>query len=234
MASQETTETSTEVNTKSSLWQTSLPKDWTWRSNRRITGSPSGQSRWQRCLLNSILENEETIAQWHTELTAEQSYQRPMNWLLQSQQMFHRCYLPRWPREVDQECTEAVRKITLTEKHSTETLRNAESTDAEIRKCNVQSSIPRSEAHSSHGEYDHLLWCLHVRYGSMIYLLCMIQLASILPPSNSHQLVSYENRWLWHCQEGKLTSMWNVKMSATWWSTIFLILPWPISTIANA
>jgi hypothetical protein len=37
----------------------------------------------------------------------------------------------RWPREVDQEHTEAIIRMTFTEKQSTETLPDAESTDAE-------------------------------------------------------------------------------------------------------
>jgi len=84
--------------------------------------------------------------------------------------------------------------MTITEKRSTETLQNAESRDAEICKCDVQSGFPTAEAHSYHGEYDYLLLCLRVRYGSMIYRPRLMQLATILPPSNGHQQVTYENR----------------------------------------
>ena len=67
--------------------------------------------------------------------------------------------------------------MTPTEKRSTETLPNAESRDDEICICNVQSSIPRAEARSYHGEYDHLLRRVDVRYGSMIYRQRPVQLA---------------------------------------------------------
>jgi len=80
-------------------------------------------------------------------------------------------------REVNQERTEAIIRMTSTEKRSTETLPNAESRDAEICICNVQSGFPRAEARSYHGEYDHLLRSLHVRYGSMIYRPRPMQLA---------------------------------------------------------
>jgi len=86
--------------------------------------------------------------------------------------------------------------MTLTEKRPTETLQNAESRDAEICKCNVQSGFLRAEARSYHGEYDHLLSSLRDRYGSMIHRPRPMQLASILPPSNGHQRVTYVNRRL--------------------------------------
>jgi hypothetical protein len=38
------------------------------------------------------------------------------------------------------------------------TLPKAESREAEICICNVQSGFPRGEARSYHGEYDHLLY----------------------------------------------------------------------------
>jgi hypothetical protein len=68
----------------------------------------------------------------------------------------------------------------------TETIPNAESIDAEICICNEQSGFPRAEARSYHGEYDHLLSSLRVRYGSMIHGQCPMQLASILPPLSGH------------------------------------------------
>jgi len=80
-------------------------------------------------------------------------------------------------RDINQERTEAVIQMTSTEKQSIETLPNAESRYAEICICNVQSGFPRAEAHSYHGEYDHLLRSLHVRYGSMIYRPRPMQLA---------------------------------------------------------
>jgi hypothetical protein len=61
------------------------------------------------------------------------------------------------PREVDYERTEAIIQMTFTEERSSETLPNAESRDSEICICHTQGGFPRAEAHSSHGEYDHLL-----------------------------------------------------------------------------
>jgi len=60
-------------------------------------------------------------------------------------------------REVDQERTEGIIRMTFREKQATETLPNAESRDAEICICNVQSGFPRAEERFYHGEYDHLL-----------------------------------------------------------------------------
>jgi hypothetical protein len=60
-------------------------------------------------------------------------------------------------REVNQERTDAIIRMTFTEKRSTKTLPNAELRDGEICKCNVQGGFPRAEARSYHGEYDHLL-----------------------------------------------------------------------------
>jgi hypothetical protein len=77
--------------------------------------------------------------------------------------------------------------MTFTEQRSTETLRNTESRDAEICISNVQSGFSRAEARSYHGEYDHLLSSLRVRYGSMIHRPRPMQLASILPPPSGHR-----------------------------------------------
>ena len=57
-------------------------------------------------------------------------------------------------REVKQEHTKAIIQMTFTGKPSTETLLNAESSDGEFCKCNVQSSFARAEALMLHGEYD--------------------------------------------------------------------------------
>jgi hypothetical protein len=57
-------------------------------------------------------------------------------------------------REVEEERTNAIIGMTFTKKRSTETLRNAESRDGEICKCNVQSSFRRGEALLLHGKYD--------------------------------------------------------------------------------
>jgi len=57
-------------------------------------------------------------------------------------------------REVNRERTEAIIRMTFTEKRSSETLLNAESRDGEIYKCNVQSGFCRVEALLLHGEYD--------------------------------------------------------------------------------
>jgi hypothetical protein len=60
-------------------------------------------------------------------------------------------------RVVDQELTEAVIRMTFREMLATETLLNAKSRDAEMCIFNVQSGLPRADAHLYHGEYDHLL-----------------------------------------------------------------------------
>jgi len=60
-------------------------------------------------------------------------------------------------REVNQERTEPIIRMTFREKQATETIPNTESRDAEICICNVQSGFPRAEARIYHGEYDHLL-----------------------------------------------------------------------------
>jgi len=90
-------------------------------------------------------------------------------------------------REFHQERTEAMIRMTFTKMRSTGTLLNAQLRDGEICKCNVQSGFPREEARFNHGEYDRLLRCLRVRYGSIMFHLRPMQLASILPPLSGHQ-----------------------------------------------
>jgi hypothetical protein len=51
------------IITEISQWGISLQKDFTWRSNERITGSPTGQSHCWRCLLNGILKDQENYGQ---------------------------------------------------------------------------------------------------------------------------------------------------------------------------
>jgi hypothetical protein len=41
----------------------SLPKDLTWRSNERITGSPTGPSHCWGCLPNAILKDQENMTE---------------------------------------------------------------------------------------------------------------------------------------------------------------------------
>ena len=67
-------------------------------------------------------------------------------------------------------------------------------TKCRIKRCrnlhmHVQSGFPRAEARSYHGEYDHLLWSLWVRYGSMIYRPRPMHSTT----SNGHQQVTDEN-----------------------------------------
>jgi hypothetical protein len=64
--------------------------------------------------------------------------------------------LPNDYREANGYSTEAIIRMTFREKRATETLPNAESRDAEICICNVQSGFLRAEARSYHGEYDYL------------------------------------------------------------------------------
>jgi len=128
-------------------------------------------------------------------------------------------------REVNQERTKAMIRMTFTEKRSTETLLNAELRDGEICKCNVLSGFPRAEARFYHGEYHRLLWCLCVRYGSMIFHPRPMQLASILPPPSGHRKCLCESQL--RCQERKLTLS-EVKTGSMWWSTF------PYITLANS
>jgi len=131
----------------------------------RITGSPTVPNHWPRCLLNGVPMDQETITEQHTELYAKRPSPRPIKWLPRSQQIFAEAAYWDCDREVNQERTEAIIRMTSTAKRFTETLPNAESRDAEICICNVQSGIPRAEARSYHGEYDHLLQSEDVRYG---------------------------------------------------------------------
>jgi len=65
------------IITKISQRRILLPKDLTWRSNERITGSTTGQSHCWRCLPNGIPKDQETMAERHTERNAESPYLKP-------------------------------------------------------------------------------------------------------------------------------------------------------------
>jgi len=84
--------------------------------------------------------------------------------------------------KANEERTEAIILTTFTENRFTKTPPNADSRDADMCICNVQSSFPGAEACFHIGEYEHLLWSAHVRYEWMIYSPHPLQLASILPP----------------------------------------------------
>jgi hypothetical protein len=90
------------IITQISQRRISLPKDFTWRSNKRITGGPTRQSHCWRCLPNGILKDQETMAERHTEHLTEWNpeapYRRPTKCLPRSQRIFYRSCLPRWPQ----------------------------------------------------------------------------------------------------------------------------------------
>jgi hypothetical protein len=170
--------------TKISQWRIAHPKDLTWRSSR-FPGSlqchPTDQDahlmayqRIKKLLPNGILN---WMPNDHT--------QRPTEWLPRSKQNSTEAAYRDGLRDFDQECTNAIIKMTFIEKWSIETLLNAESRDGEICKCNAQSGFPRADALMLHSVYD-LLCCVCVRYGSMICHLCPMELASILPPLSGH------------------------------------------------
>ena len=95
-------------------------------------------------------EGSKPIAEWHTELNDKPHCQRPTKWLLRNKRIFYWSCLQWWPQR------------------STETLPNTASRDGEIYIYNLQRGFLRAEARSYRGEYDHPVWSLHVRYGSMI------------------------------------------------------------------
>jgi len=128
-------------------------------------------------------------------------------------------------RDFNQDRTEAIIRMTFTEKRAAENLPNPKSKGAEICILNVQSGFRRAEARSYPGEYDHLLPNLGVGFGSMIYCPRMMQLATIVPLSNGHQQVTHGNWEIWLCQERKLTWMPKDKMRLKWWSTFPHITP---------
>jgi len=85
-----------------------------------------------------------------------------------------------------------------------------EPTKCRIKRCrnpHMQSGFPRVEARSYRGEYDHLLWSLGVRYGSMTYRPRLMQLAHRTTLKWPPAWVTYESQRLWRCQERKLTSL---------------------------
>jgi len=124
-----------EIITEISQGQISLPKDFTWRSRGLPEALPyqATDRDAYRITYRRIKK------QWPNGIP---------NWM--------RC-LPRWPREVDRERTEAIIRMTFTEKRATET------TKCRIKRWwnpHLQSGFPRAEARSYCGEYDHLLWKL--------------------------------------------------------------------------
>jgi len=122
-----------EMMTEISQRQISLPKDFTWRSNERITGGATTPSHWPRLLPNGVPQDHKLppngILNWMQSDSTK--------WLPRSQRIFYRSCLPRCPREVNQEHTEAIIRMTFTEQRSTETLPNADPRDAGIRICNA-------------------------------------------------------------------------------------------------
>jgi len=65
------------IITKISQRRISQPKDLTWRSNQRITGSTTGQSHCWRCFPDGIPMDQDTMGERHTERNAESPYWKP-------------------------------------------------------------------------------------------------------------------------------------------------------------
>ena len=119
----------------------------------------------------------------------------------------------RWPREVDQERTEAIIWMTTTEKRSTETSPDAKSRDVAMRICKAAF---REQRHTSI-TVSMTTYC-------EAYVLDMDQWHTphtwcnwrILPPSDGHKRVTYKNRRLCRWKEQKLTSLPKVKTRRRW------------------
>ena len=106
--------------------------------------------------------------------------------------------------------TEAIIRMTSTEKRSTGTLPDAGSGDAGICIC---KSAFREQRHTPIG-VSITTYCeahvLDIDQWHTAHAWCNWR---ILPPSNDHQRVTYEHRRPWRCQEQQLTSLPKVKTS---------------------
>ena len=141
-------------------------------------------------------EESKSISELHTELDAEPHYLMPTKWVARSKRIFYRSCLQRGPQR------------------PTKTLLNTASRDAEICIYNVQYCIPTTQVCFYCGQYDHLRWSLHVRYGSVIY---HASVADAMRTFYYARMVTSESHWnqrLWWCQERKLTSLPKVMTSS--------------------
>jgi hypothetical protein len=160
-----------------------------------------------KTLTEWVMEGSETIAEWHTELNTKPHFQRPTKWLLRRKRIFYRSGLPRWPPRSRPGRHWSYHPNDFHREAATETLPDVEWRDAGIRICNVQSGFLKAEVRSYHGEYDHLRWedyMVDTDQWHTAHAWCNCRM---LPPSNGHQQVTYENQRLWRWQERKLTSL---------------------------
>jgi len=222
------------IITEISQRRISLIKDFTWRSTEWISGRSSVPIHWPRCLPNGVRKNQETIAKRHAKLNAQRPYPRPMKWPAPWQRIFNWSCLPKWPKRFQ---TRTQRSHHLNDFPREATHPDpAKSKDAKICICNVQSVFPRAEVHFYHGEYDHIMWSVHVRYVSMICRQCPMQLASILPPSNCHEWARWELTALMipaaeahitvQCQDEIHVIINNFTDQSRWWSILRLNFVW--------
>jgi len=163
----------------------------------RITRSPTVPSHWPRHRPNAVPKDQKLSPNGIPNWMRNDSTQ----WLLRSQQIFYRsCVLmakrsrPRmhWSYHPTGFYWEAVHR---------------DPTWCRIKRCrkpHMESGFPRAEARSYSGEYDHLLWSLRVRYGSMIYCHPDAMGAFYYPQMVTSE--SHHNERLWQRQELKLTS----------------------------
>jgi len=177
-------ETMTEISQR----QIPLPKDLTWRSNERITGSATVPSHWPRCLPNGIPKDQKLspngIPDWmpnHLTRGLPNDYRETNGYSTETAYQDGQ-------REVDQERTEAIIQMTFTEKQSTETLPDAELTDAE-------SAYAKRLSESRCALLSRWVWppslklTLYMDQWHTAHALCNWR---ILPPSNCHQRVTWE------------------------------------------
>jgi len=166
-----------DMMTAMSQWQISLLKDFTWRLNQRIARSATLPSHWPRHLLDGEPNNQQRspngILNW---MPTQNSRDQLGDYRELNEYSTESSY---WDGHsgVNQVGTAAIIRMTFRGKPATKTLSNTELRDAEIFICNVHSGFPRAEVHFYNGEYDHLLWSLHVRHGSIPYRPCLMQLA---------------------------------------------------------
>jgi len=192
--------------TEISEQQISLPKDFTWRSNETITGSATVPSNWPRHLPNGIPKNQQLSPKGIPNWIPNQLTRGLPNDYRETHGYSTETAYQDGLREVDQEGTEAIIRMSFTEKQSTKTQPDAELTDAQsayamqlsesrsallsrwIWQPSVELTLYRDQWHTAH------TWCNW----------------RILPPSYGQQRVTYDNQPVWRCQERKLTSLPNV------------------------
>lgn len=172
--------------TKVSKWWISLPKDYTLISRGFPAALPyqaTDQDTYRMAYGRIKKQSPNVIQSWMPTPRTRglQNNYREANW--SSSNVTYRD----GHREVNQERTEAMIRMTLTGKLSTMSLLNAELRDGEICNAMYKAASQEPEACFHQSEYDRLLWCLHIRYGSMVFHPSPEQSTSILPPPIGHR-----------------------------------------------